>query len=145
MKTVIDTNVLISALVSPGKIPAQIVHSWRSGEIDLLFSQAILSEYERVLHYPHIQRYSKMTGAEIDETLGDIQLYGILVYAPELSLAVSADPDDDKFLACAIAGKADIIVSGDNHLLTLGSHAGIPILTPAAFLALLDEIRSTSN
>lgn len=145
MKTVIDTNVLISALISTNKIPAQIIRAWRAREIDLLFSQAILSEYERVLYYPHVQRYSKMTVAEIDETLLNIQLYGLFVHAPDLNHLVSADPDDDKFLACAVAGEADVIVSGDSHLLTLGSYDGIPILTPAAFLTLLDERSSSSS
>ncbi len=65
------------------------------------------------------------------------------VTLPDPIPIICADPDDDKFLACAVAGEADVIVSGDSHLLTLGSHAGIPILTPAAFLALLDESRST--
>lgn len=126
---VLDTNVLISALGWGGK-PDECVRLGLRGEVDLLGSPATLMEFARVLDYPrfgfteaektgfYVAILSRTTVLQPDETVG----------------AIESDPDDNVFLSCAVAGDAAFVVSGDKHLLDLGSFQGIRIVTPAQFL-----------
>jgi putative PIN family toxin of toxin-antitoxin system len=137
MRAVLDTNVIISGFISRRGAPGLILERWRQGAFELLVSQAILDEYQRMFHYGHLQPVLRMTEAEIVEAVERFRRLGELVEA-EMSIdAVEEDPDDNVFLGCAVAGGADVIVSGDPHLRQLRSYEGIHIFTPAAFLALL--------
>lgn len=129
MKVVLDTNVFISGIFFDGP-PFQILCAWRDGGLQLLISEKILEEYIRVAdilstRYPQI---------DLGPVLELITLEAEFVSAPNLPKPVCADPDDDKFLECAIAGNARILVSGDKHLLRISDFCGVEIISPRAFV-----------
>ena len=144
MNAVIDTNVLISGLMTESGPPRGILIAFESGQFGWLASQEILDEYRRVVTYPKVRKYSRLSDDQVERLLDTLWVSTTRIPPSPGFPAVAADPDDDKFLACTLAGEADVIVSGDKHLLTLGEYAGIPILSPAAFLARLDETNSTT-
>ena len=128
-KVVIDTNVLISALLFGG-VPGTLVSWWKSGRIRPLYSGHMADEYLRVLAYPKFS----LSEEEIDflffqEILPWFQIVAVQSDNPY----VHEDPSDDKFIWCAIAGKADVIISGDEHLLSFTS-CPVPVLSPSQFL-----------
>jgi len=128
---VIDTNVIISALLFGGT-PGRLVDLWKTGRIQLFVCKEIIDEIVRVLAYPRFQ----LSENEIDYLL----YYEILPYAEIVEIGsgpaiILPDPSDDKFIRCAQAAKAGVIVSGDRHLLALKEHQDIKIFTPARFLA----------
>jgi putative PIN family toxin of toxin-antitoxin system len=134
MRIVLDTNVLISALVASGTAPAQILARCQAGELELLVSPASLAELRRVLTYPRIRTRLRYTDAQIARVLAYLQHAAIVVTPTVVDHVVLDDADDDQFIALALAGEARYLVSGDDHLLRLGQHQGITILKPAAFL-----------
>lgn len=140
MRAVLDTNVAVSGHMSPRGPPDQILERWERNEFDLLVSDELLTEYARVFRYPHLARLHKLDDADIDDIIAEFRTLGILVTVTVHLTVVADDPDDDKVLECAVAGHTDVIVSGDKHLLRLGTYDGIRILSPAAFLAELDEL-----
>ncbi len=105
---------------------------WRQGGFLLCLSDDITAEYLEVLaRFPDVE-------SELHEFLLLVaEERHILFVYPVHQLTVVADPDDDMFLECAVAAQADVIASGDRHLLALGRFRGIPIQTPAEFLASL--------
>lgn len=137
ISSVLDANVLVSALtVKVGK-PAQILP--HLNRLVLLTSEAILAEVERVLHYPRIQRRYQLHDEVITEYLQRLRVVSTIVAVRTSIAVIAADPDDDKFLACALDGGAEYIVSGDPHLLSLQQYQHIRMITPADFLALLNQ------
>ncbi len=138
MRVVADTNVVVSRYVAPRGVVVRILERWQQNAFDLLVSEAILAEYQRVLAYPRLRARHGLSDEEISVVIEDFREIGLLI-EPEVSLSVvEDDPDDDKFLECAVAGGAEYIVTGDLHLLNLKQYQGIQILSPAAFLAFLD-------
>jgi putative PIN family toxin of toxin-antitoxin system len=135
MRAVIDTNVLISAFITPDGAPARILRSMDS--FTLVSCEVLLVEIERVIHYDHIQRKFNLSDDHIAAYMNRLRAYSEIFDTPPAVKSISRDPDDDKFLACAIAGAADYVVSGDRHLLELGVYEEIRIVTPAEFLVLL--------
>lgn len=128
MRVVLDANVLISGLFFSGP-PSKILKAWRRGEIQLVFSPEIIDEYARV---------GRIIGAGFPEV--DIVSILTLIFtnsetirAVPLSHQICEDPDDDKFIACALTAQTGIIISGDKHLLKV-SCAGIKVVTPRAFV-----------
>ena len=138
MRVVIDTNVVISAFLSARGAPAQLFQEFKRETFDLFVSEAILAEYQRVLAYPRVQARHQLTPEEIEETVDDIRITAFVVEPTMQLTVVQEDPDDDKFVECAVAGGADYIVSGDQHLLNLQSYQNIPIVTPREFLDILE-------
>lgn len=134
MRAVIDTNVVASAYISPRGTPARVIEMFWNRQFDLVTSRPILDEYVEILLRPRIQKKHLMTAAQVALIVDLMRDASEYIENPPEDRVVVADPDDDKFLACAAAGNADCIVSGDAHLLDLGSFRDIPILTPAAFL-----------
>lgn len=106
---------------------------------DLLVSEAILQEYREVFNYPRVLKYTHMTPGEIRQGIRNFRQFAILVEPTEEIRVVERDADDNKFIACALAGEAEYIVSGDDDLLDIKTYRGIRILTPAAFLAFLEQ------
>jgi len=128
-RVVLDTNVLVSALLFGGRLDA-LIGRWKSGELIPLFSRATFAEFRRVLAYPRFG----LTGPEINALIEEeILAWCEVVETGEEIRGVCRDPGDDIFLSCAVAAGADAIVSGDRDLLDLGAFRGIPILSVAAF------------
>ncbi len=138
MRVVIDTNVFVSALVNPDGVPSQLLDYLEP--IGLLSSNSLLSELERVVHYPRIQKKYGLTDEIIASFVLRVYRASRLVEIHENTSGITRDPDDDRFLACALAGGADFVVSGDRHLLEIGEYHGIPIITPSSLLALLAKV-----
>lgn len=131
MCVVLDTNVLVSALLFNG-ISSELVPVWQKGTITLLISRGILDEYLRVLSYPKFQLSEK----EIKELIQEELLPYTEVIKPRRRLrVVERDPSDDKFIECAVEGKARVIISGDKDLSSISHYRQIRIQSPAQFLA----------
>ena len=129
MKVVIDTNVFISSFF--GGNPRKIINLWKKGKISLCVSKNILNEYIEVL-----QRIGLGDGREVEELLSLFAKgFNILftTKTPKIK-AVRDDPDDDKFIECAVGLKAEVIITGDKALKAMNEYMGIKILTPQQFL-----------
>lgn len=128
-RVVLDTNVVVSAFW--GGLPRDVVLAWLNGRYALLISAPILAEYHEVLEWIH------PSSSAATRFLHAVYLKGISVNPKTRIHAVRQDPDDNRFLECAVAGKASTLVSGDQHLLRLKSFRGVRIQTPRVFLASL--------
>lgn len=129
-KAVLDTNVVVSALLFRGEL-SRLHVLWRKKAFTIAASREIIEEYIGVLAYPKF----KLTEKEIEALVQEELLpYIEPVTVNEATKGISVDPDDDKFLACAEAAKAHFIVSGDAHLLDLKTYKGCPIVTAEKFL-----------
>jgi len=131
MRVVLDTNILISAVLG-GRLGV-IVDEWKMGKFALIVSEAIAHEYLDVLNRPKF----KISAEEIAATTDYLLKTAEFITPLEVVTAVEAGPSDNKFLEAALGGKADYMVSGDNHLLELKTFRGIPILTAREFIELL--------
>ena len=131
IKVVIDTNVIVSAILFGG-IPGELIPLWKSGRIKPLASKEIIDEYIKVLAYPKFE----LSETEINYILyNEILTHFDIIQIKDTPKIIKVDPSDDKFIHCAKAGKASVIISGDQHLLRLKSYQKIKILTPAKFLS----------
>lgn len=135
MRVVLDSNVLVSALIVKQGKAAQILR--RLGEYMLLTSEEILAEVDRVLHYPRIRKRYPLMEEDIETYLERLREASTLIPLTGHTKAVAPDPDDDKFVECAVIGGAKYIVSGDAHLLNLKAYRGIEIVSQTEFLELL--------
>ena len=134
MDAVLDTNVIVSALISPRGAPAQIYRAWQKGRFTYVSSPSLLDELARALSYPRVRKYLAWTDAERDEFLEALAFAAKLVI-PNIQLQViDEDPDDNRVLE-AVAADVSHIVTGDRHLLALESYERVEIVTPARFLA----------
>jgi hypothetical protein len=139
MRIVLDANVLVSAVLSPDGTPARILEAWRAEQFDVVISDAIVEEIDRVLYYPKIIRRHRWSEEHMQHFLDDLAHLAV-VTPGQLTLAVLAnDPPDIRYLACTVEGDAADIASGDEDLLQLGIYQGIRIITPRQFLDLLRE------
>jgi putative PIN family toxin of toxin-antitoxin system len=131
LRIVVDTNVLVSALLAAASVPGRaVMRAADSGQ--LLASAATLAEIDEVLRRPRFARF-----LSLESRLEFLKRYRdsvrlVLVPAP---IHICRDPSDDKFLEVAVYGKADLIVTGDADLLTLNPYQSVQIVTPQTFLA----------
>ncbi len=131
MRVVLDTNVYISAILFGGK-PERIRKLFRDGEIEVLVSEAIISEIAEVL-----RRKFNWASWRISQVIDEIREATLVIPRCDVSL-IEADDADNRILECALEGSAQYIVSGDKrHLLPLAKYKEINILTPDEFLRLL--------
>ena len=133
MRVVLDTNVFIS-LFFGGDLRA-VIDLWKTGRLTLCLSQDILDEYIEVL-----RRLGLDSTPELDELLSLFATGAHILFTirtPEVR--VVADPDDDRFVACAMALKAAYIVTGDKALLDVHGYEGIDVVTPRAFLDIMRD------
>jgi len=130
---VIDTNVWVSGLLWRGA-PWELLRLAEKGMVTLCTTPEILSELADVLSYERIRHRVNQLGITPAELVGYAMNLASVFEVTEGSSIVLADPDDDVFLWCAQAAEASYIVSGDHHLLDLGSFAEIPIVTVHDFL-----------
>jgi len=134
MRVVLDTNVLVSALLVEISLPAQLVTQWRRGRFDLLTADPQLEELMRVTRYPKISARLKPSLA--GRLINDLRELAVLV-ASLPTVDVSPDPYDNYLLSIASGGEADYLVTGDKpHLLALGRHEGTKILSVRDFITL---------
>jgi putative PIN family toxin of toxin-antitoxin system len=136
MRAVLDTNVLISSVISTG-VPHEIVVKGFESEYEIVVSVETLTEFRRtLLKYP--ERFH-LEEDEVQKEVETIRYFAEFVDPEEEIQAVEDDPDDDKFMEAAIAGDVDYIVSGDQHLLDPDSFRDIPIVEPRTFYERLTE------
>ncbi|OGI28654.1 MAG: putative toxin-antitoxin system toxin component, PIN family [Candidatus Moranbacteria bacterium RIFOXYA12_FULL_44_15] len=134
MKIVIDTNVFISALITPKSNSAKILRLLERDEFNVLVSEEIILEILKVLSYSKIRKRHKLTSLEIKNLIDDYVAISKLVFPGKKLNIVKDDPSDNKFLECALAGRAGFIITGDVHLLKLKKFGKIQILNPRDFL-----------
>ncbi len=135
VRAVVDVNVLISAVLSARGQPAEILRSHRNGQFELIVSDMLIDELARALAYPKIRKRIPTESAAA--FIGWLRDHGTFAEDPVSPPAFrSPDPDDDYLLALAIGQRA-FLVTGDQHL--LGLCGDLPILTPAEFVAQLEQ------
>ena len=126
---ILDTNVFISGIFWSGP-PYLILDAWRQKKIKLIYSVEILEEYLRISKFLS-KKYKQI---DIFPFIDLVTLHGELHTPIVLENSVTADRDDDKFIACALGANCNIIISGDKDLLTVNGYAGIEVLKPVPFL-----------
>jgi len=140
LRVVLDTNIFVSSLLSTQGLPAQVLNAWRDGRYMLVTSPSIIAEIVEVLESPRISGKYSIRPEDIESLVDLLKADTIVVPGRALVAgAVPLDPQDEMFLACAIDGDADCIVSGDKHLLDLRSYKNIPILTVKEFAERLEK------
>ncbi len=138
MRVVLDTNILIGALITKGTPPDSLYRAWLRGEIELVTSAAQMAELADVLARPRLQKF-----LDADEVTAIVENLGTRAHIVDDSPDVNVSPDDkdNAILAAAIAGKADLIVSGyKKHVLALGEVEGIPVVTAREALRRVGDV-----
>jgi putative PIN family toxin of toxin-antitoxin system len=134
MRLVIDTNILISALLAGTSLPAHLIVLWREGRFDLLTSAEQVHELMRVTRYPKIRE--RLTPALAGRLINELRNISVVVSDMPI-VSVSTDPYDNYLLAMASAGEADFLVTGDKRdLLGLKLYKGSRIITVREFLTM---------
>ena len=138
MRVVLDTNILIGALITKGTPPDRLYQAWLRAEIELVTSTAQMAEMIDVLARPRMQKF-----IDADEAAAIVENIGtraVIVDRPPV-VNLSPDPKDNSILAAAVAGKADLIVSGDKkHMLALRDVEGIPVVSARDALGRIGNI-----
>ena len=138
IRAVLDTNLLVSYLLTHRPPIATLIdHHLAQDDFVLVTAPELLAELDQVLAYPKLQRY--YAGDERTRFVALVMALSEVVDLPETIPRVCRDPDDDRVIACAVVGNADVIVSGDEDLLTLERVGSSPILTAAQFLEMLEQ------
>lgn len=132
-RVVLDTNIVVSGLLWTGA-PARIIDAAIDEQITLLTSEQLITELKTVLSRSKFERHFTVLGKSVEAFMDGYRALATVIEAPPIEPAIIADPTDDAVLACAAAGKAEYIISGDKHLLSVGSYAGIAILSANEFL-----------
>ena len=128
MRVILDTNIFISGIFFGG-LPLKILQSWRNQKITIVISPEILAEYIRVGEILN----KKYPTIDLTPFISLVAVNTEICNPRPLKVQVCTDPDDDKFLACAIRSNTEIIVSGDKALLAVSGYRGITVTTPRAF------------
>lgn len=143
VKAVFDTNVFIRALINPHSRCGRLLDEFTDA-YELILSPAIIREILEVLHRPRLQaKFPQIAYLDVARIIAVFEQAQV-VEPPEVP-AISRDPCDDKFLACARAGQADYLVTEDNDLLVLSVYEGIRICRPTEFIALLENQRTRTE
>ncbi len=137
IRAVLDANVVVSSLINPQGIPAQVLDAWRAERFQVVLSAAILDEIGRVLRYPRVAVYHRWSEERLRQWLEDFAHLALMTPGT-LSLGIiQEDPADNWYLECAVEGAAAYLVSGDRLLLSLGTYQGIQIVSPRVFFEIL--------
>jgi putative PIN family toxin of toxin-antitoxin system len=129
VRVILDTNVFVSGVFFSGP-PHQILKAWRDGKLQMVISVEILEEYRRVGQ----ALADQFPTIDLRPFLDLVAEKAEMCHAQPLPAPVCVDPDDDKFFACALAGKIKVIVSGDKHLLQVSVYRNISVLKPREFV-----------
>ncbi|MCG6535169.1 MAG: putative toxin-antitoxin system toxin component, PIN family [Syntrophales bacterium LBB04] len=138
-RVVLDTNLVVSAILSPKGKPARILEMALDGKLDFVLSPAMLKEISLVLNYQKVRKLfarRSVTREMIKDTLQKTVKTTIMVSGKAEVRYIDKDPSDNMVLSCAVEGRADFVISGDHHLTDLASFEGILIANPDAFLKL---------
>ncbi len=143
LRVVLDTNIFVSSLLVKEGLPAQVLDAWRERKFLLATSPSLVSEIQSTLNYPHIRRKYNITNNDVNQLITLLAEDALVVPGDieAVSGSVPDDPADEAVLACALDAEADLVVSGDRHLLDLAEYRGIRIITVREFL----EKLSTEN
>ena len=137
LRAVLDANVYVSAFVRPEGPPGQIIERFLvDNAFELVISEEIAVEVLHALAYPKIRKGAR-SKVEPELWFEDILLLAHMIPAHHRGAPISRDPDDDKYIAAAIEGRAVFVVSGDPDLLEIREHEGVRFVTPRLFLDLL--------
>ena len=134
-RAVFDANVYVSAAVHPDGVPGQLLDRYARGDLQLILSAEIVREIRCALSYPEVRKAIRAE-VPVEQWLRGIVLLAHFVDDRPLA-GICSDPDDDKYVAAALEGRAGFIVTGDKGFLALEEHEGVRIVTPGAFLELL--------
>ncbi|MBI4730442.1 MAG: putative toxin-antitoxin system toxin component, PIN family [Acidobacteria bacterium] len=134
MRAVFDTNVLVSAFLFPGGPPEAAYRLALERRIDLVTSAPLLAEFGRVLS----AKFGRDLRA-VSEAVAQVAAIAVVARPTEHVCEIEEDPDDDRVLEAALAGRAGVIVSGDKHLLRLRTWRGARIISPAVLVAEVDS------
>ena len=137
MEAVLDTNVVVSAAISPKGPPAEIIKSWRARSLTWVTSPPLLQKLESAVRSPRLKRYIAWSDDELAEFLALVRAVARIVVPTSRIDVIRVDPADNRVLEAAAEGRADYVVTGDRHLLEVGRHENIPIVTPARFVAII--------
>jgi len=132
VRVVLDTNVFLSGLMLPDSIPGRMIKAWHAAQFDLVLSEPMLVEFQRVLGYPKIKARLRWDENTIQRFILLLRFKAEVVEITGIKVEVPADSDDTPVLRALVAGRAECLVTGDNDLLALREH--YPILTPAEFV-----------
>lgn len=135
LRAVIDTSVMVSVAFAKEGLTRKLRDLIADDAFTLVTSKAIMKELYEVLHYPHIVKRFKPVNEDIDEFIGMLMEKSVIIEGTYTVEGVSEDPKDDMFIACAMEGKADYIVSRDPHLRNLKHYHGIQIVDATAFIS----------
>lgn len=136
MRVVVDTGILVSALIRPSGTIGDVLHTLRDGRFTAIYSTPMMLEVTEVLSRPKIQEKYHIQPDDITALINLVRLRGELVI-PKQTVTACRDPKDNRFLEAALAGTVDAVVTGDEDLLVLNPFEGIEILQPAELLAKL--------
>jgi putative PIN family toxin of toxin-antitoxin system len=137
LRAVLDANVFVSAAIRVAGPPGQIVERFlRESAFELVLSPGIIDEVLRALAYTNVRKHVR-SSSDPRLWFEDIAVLADVVEGRDELQGISTDPDDDKYIAAAIEGRATFVVSGDPDLLAVRSHAGVRIVTPRQFLQIL--------
>ncbi|MEA2081386.1 MAG: putative toxin-antitoxin system toxin component, PIN family [Elusimicrobiota bacterium] len=143
LKVVIDTNQFVSAVISRKGASAQLLKAWQNCLYTLVTSKKIIKEIKRVFEYPHIAKKYHLKKKDTTLLISLVE-HEAAVLSDSLHLnVIKDDPDDNKFLACAVEANANYIVSGDKHLLNLRHYKNISVVTVRKFLEILKQQSSS--
>jgi putative PIN family toxin of toxin-antitoxin system len=135
LRVVLDTSILVSNVLFPNGVPAQVFKAWRAHYYSLFTTQAILQELMTTLSYPRIRRKYSLPEREIQQTIDVIRDYASFVQGiADVSDSLVRDPNDEVILSTCVEARAHVLVSGDKDLLVLGAYRGTEIVTPRQFL-----------
>lgn len=138
LRAVLDTNIFVSGVLTRQGRAAQLLDAWRNLQFLLVISEEVIAEIEAVLKRPHLQEKYALSPNDIERLILLLRQDALVIpLLTDTSGAIPDDPADEKFLACAVDGLSDYLVSGDRHLLDLGKYQDIPIVTLSQFLDVL--------
>ena len=136
MRVVLDTNVLMSGVLSRDSPPGLVLAAWRAGWFELIVAAPIVAELERGLRSPYFRQ--RLSDTDIGGLLALLEGEAIWVAPADTVSGVATHPEDDRILATAIAGQAAYLVTGDKQLLALAHYRGVAIVSARTFLDLIN-------
>jgi putative PIN family toxin of toxin-antitoxin system len=148
LRVVLDTNVIVSSLLSKTGLPAKVLDAWRTGHYLLVTSPSIISEIKQVLASPRISKKYFITREDVEQLINLLEKDALIVPGQtdvNVKGTIPKDPKDEMFLACALEAEADLLVSGDRHLLDLTEYKGILIISVQEFEKRLARLEEASN